>query len=112
MQPGFFILISILLDSSPRKLHGRQSEDFMEDIPAPKRAWRVICTVCYACGKQFPASYAFDKHQTSGYLIKTVDHVPNDGSTRAIFFAGWRQPMSAILQKLTLAKRTQGTLSK
>ena len=85
MQPGFFILISLLLDSISRKLHRTQSQDFMEDIPAPKRALHVICTVCYACGKLFPASYAFDKHQTSGYLIKTVDHVPNDGSARAIF---------------------------
>ena len=35
MQPGFFILISLLLHSCPRKLHGRQSKDFMEDVSAP-----------------------------------------------------------------------------
>ncbi len=51
MKPGFFILISLLLDSGPRKLHGRQSKDFMEEIPAPKRARRAIGTVCVACGK-------------------------------------------------------------
>ena len=66
MQPGFFILISLLLDSSIRKLHGRQSKDFMEDIPAPKRARhalaRAVGTVCDACGKRFDTSYGFDKH--------------------------------------------------
>ncbi len=51
MQPGFFILISLLLDSSIRKLHGRQSKYFMEDIPASKRArqclWKTVsCLVC------------------------------------------------------------------
>ncbi len=32
IQPGFFILISLLLDSSPRKLHGRESKDFMAGV--------------------------------------------------------------------------------
>jgi hypothetical protein len=47
------------------------------------------------------------------YLVGTPCHVLDDGCTRSILVATDRQTMStAMLQKLTLTRRTQGTCSK
>jgi hypothetical protein len=82
----------------------------MADDPAPKRVRRAIGTVCEACGKHYDTSDGFDKHRTRGYLVGTLCHVLDDGSTRAKLVATSLQTMStAILQKLKLARRTHGT---
>ena len=51
-----------------------------------------------ACGKQFPASYAFDKHRTSGYLRGTPCFTPDDGSTRIQLVATDRSAASALAE--------------
>ena len=76
--------------------------------PAPKRprSRRTIGIVCDACGKQLAICYAYNKHQTSGYLIGTPCRVLDDGSTRTILAATERRTIStAMLQKLKLARR-------
>jgi hypothetical protein len=86
-------------------------ENFIEDIP------NTLCETSLllkehgdACGKQFPASYAFDKHRTSGYLRGTPCFTPDDGSTRIQMVATDRSTMStAMLQSVRLARTTHGT---
>jgi len=78
----------------------------MTDIRPHKRARRAVGMVCEACGKEFDSSYAFDKHQTSGYLRGTPCYTPDDGSTRIQKVATDRSTMStAVLQSLLLARR-------
>jgi hypothetical protein len=82
----------------------------MADYPSPKRVRRAIGAVCEACGKHFDTSDGFDKHRTGGCLVGTPCHVLDDGSTRAQLVATLRQTrLTAILQKLKLARRTHGT---
>ncbi len=76
----------------------------MADVPVAKRVRRAIGTVCDACGKKFATSYAFDRHQTSGYLICTPCYVIDDGSTRIHLVSTERVTMSTgMLQKLKVA---------
>ena len=83
----------------------------MED--SPNTLWetsRLLKEHGDACGKKFPASYAFDKHRTSGYLRGTPCYTPDDGSTRIQLVATDRSTMStAMLQSVRRARRTHGT---
>jgi hypothetical protein len=101
----FFLIFLALLSCSILVL-----ANFMQDIPAPKRARRAVATVYEACGKRFAISDGFDKHGTSGYLLGTPCHVLDDGFTRSILVATERQTMStAMMQQLKLSRRTHGT---
>ena len=83
----------------------------MED--SPNTLWETSLVLKEhgdACGKQFPASCALDKHQTSGYLCGTPCYTPDDGSTRIQKVATDRSTMStAMLQSVRRARRTHGT---
>ena len=109
MRPGFYLLVFLEVVRCSLLVIAA----IMADDPAPKRVLSAIGTVCEACGKHFATSDGFDKHWTSGYLVGTPCHVLDDGSTRAQLVATSRQTMStAMLQKLKLAWRTNGTASK
>jgi hypothetical protein len=109
MRPGFYLSVFLELVCCSLLVFST----IMANNPAPKRARRAIDTVCEACGKHFDTSDGFDKHRTSGYLVGTPCHVLDDGSTCAQLVATSRQTMStAMLQKLKLARRTDGTASK
>ena len=113
MLRNYFFLLLVAYHACSFLYIASLSTPVMDAIPAPKRARRVVGIVCAACGKRFDTSDGFDKHRTSGYLVGTPCHVLDDGSTRSILVATDRQTMStAMLQKLTLTRRTQGTRTK
>ena len=67
VQLGFFILSFLDLISCWIVVLANSMQDLIEDIPAAKRAWRAVGTVCDACREE---------NRTSGDMVSKLSTYP------------------------------------